>query len=71
MKMAKSGKIPRRLSSKKKIYLSEKSVSIIEYLRDTDWDPELISVMADECCDALTAVQILIKRREAEGIPVT
>lgn len=69
--MAKSDKIPRRLSSNKKIYLGEKSVSVVEYLRDTDWDPELISVMADECCDALSAVKILIARREAEGIPVT
>lgn len=71
MKMAKSDKVPRRLPSNKKIYLGEKSVSVIEYLRDTDWDPELISVMADECCDALSAVKTLIARREAEGIPVT
>ena len=65
--MSSKEKIPRRLSHNKKIYLCEKSVSVIEYLRDTDWDPELISVMADECCDALTAVRKLIARREAEG----
>lgn len=65
--MSSKEKIPRRLSGRKKIYLGEKSVSVIEYLRDTDWDPELISVMADECCDALTAVRKLIARREAEG----
>lgn len=66
--MSSKEKIPRRLSGNKKIYLGEKSVSVIEYLRDTDWDPELISVMADDCCDALTAVKKLIARKESEGI---
>lgn len=69
--MSSKEKIPRRISSRKKIYLGEKGVSVVEYLRDTDWDPELISVMADECCDALTAVKILIERRKEQGIPVT
>ena len=64
----KKNAIPRRINIKRRIQLGDESLSILDYLKSDNelYDPELISVMADECCDAIDAVRILQERRQSE-----
>lgn len=60
-------KIAKRINLKKQINLGNGSYTVLEYLRDTEYPAELISIMADESCDIRKALEIYKERQNVRG----
>ena len=52
-------KISKRINLKRVIRIGDRNLTVLEYLRDTEYPAELISIMADENCSAMDALKIL------------
>ena len=54
--------ISKRINLQKIIRIGDKNLTVLEYLKDTEYPAELISIMADENCSIIEALNIYKKR---------
>lgn len=55
--------LAKKININRVIRLGSTKLTVLEYLRDTDYPAELISIMADENCDPLEAATIMQNRK--------
>ena len=60
-------KIPKRINLNRIIRLGDKNLTVLEYLRDTEYPAELISIMADENCTISEALNIYKETRTVQS----
>lgn len=54
-----NNKIPKRINLNKKIQLGNKKLTVLEYLRDTEYPAVLIKIMTEQNCTALEALEYI------------
>jgi len=57
--LAETRKISKRINLNRKIRIGSKTLTVLEYLKDTNYPPDVVRIMADEGCDAVEAINIL------------
>lgn len=54
-------KISKRINLNKVIRLGDKRLTVLEYLKDTNYPPAVIKIMAEENCSAIQALEFIKK----------
>lgn len=54
-----NNKISKRINLNKKIQLGNKKLTVLEYLRDTEYPAVLIKIMTEQNCTALEALEYI------------